>query len=284
MAPWDGTGVMTKKQTTEIFHLAKRIGETPGATRDQLFKVTSQPIFLFYMYIKTLLKCGFQDVTVFLAEDRPFNHIKQIIQTRTKVVESAVQHVAAAVGGGATGKASKSGKKKTAPSVGKGAASGAAAGVTRAAAAAAAPAAAAGGAPATAAGGARAAAGGGARARGGARAAANVSADVSTSNDVEAALEKLFEQNSPEFYLGDCLQVIGEHGEWEEKITLLVLDPPFGVLDESHDVAIPATDVLRMCRFLLKKQGMIITYNNNAIANNFHLYRYCCDILFRPNG
>ena len=284
MAPWDGTGVMTKKQTTEIFHLAKRIGETPGATRDQLFKVTSQPIFLFYMYIKTLLKCGFQDVTVFLAEDRPFNHIKQIIQTRTKVVESAVQHVAAAVGSGATGKASKSGKEKTAPSVGKGAASGAAASVTRAAAAAAAPAAAAGGAPATAAGGARAAAAGGARARGGARAAANVSADVSTSNDVEAALEKLFEQNSPEFYLGDCLQVIGEHGEWEEKITLLVLDPPFGVLDELHDVAIPATDVLRMCRFLLKKQGMIITYNNNAIANNFHLYRYCCDILFRRNG
>ena len=272
MAPWDGTGVMTKKQTTEIFHLAKMIGETPGASRDQLFKVTSQPIFLFYMYIKTLLKCGFQDVTVFLAEDRPFNHIKQIIQTRTKVVESAVQHVAAAVGGGATGKASKSGKEKTAPSVGKGAA----AGVTRAAAAAAAPAAAAGGAPAAAAGG--------ARARGGARAAANVSADVSTSNDVEAALEKLFEQNSPEFYLGDCLQVIGEHGEWEEKITLLVLDPPFGVLDELHDVAIPAADVLRMCRFLLKKQGMIITYNNNAIANNFHLYRYCCDILFRPNG
>ena len=276
MAPWDGTGVMTKKQTTEIFHLAKRIGETPGATRDQLFKVTSQPIFLFYMYIKTLLKCGFQDVTVFLAEDRPFNHIKQIIQTRTKVVESAVQNVAAAVGSGATGKASKSGKEKTAPSVGKGAASGAAASVTRAAAAAAAPAAAAGGAPAAAAGG--------ARARGGARAAANVSADVSTSNDVEAALEKLFEQNSPEFYLGDCLQVIGEHGEWEETMTLLVLDPPFGVLDESHDVAIPATDVLRMCRFLLKKQGMIITYNNNAIANNFHLYRYCCDILFRPNG
>ena len=284
MAPWDGTGVMTKKQTTEIFHLAKRIGETPGATRDQLFKVTSQPIFLFYMYIKTLLKCGFQDVTVFLAEDRPFNHIKQIIQTRTKVVESAVQHVAAAVGSGATGKASKSGKEKTAPSVGKGAASGAAASVTRAAAAAAAPAAAAGGAPAAAAGGAPAAAAGGARARGGARAAANVSADVSTSNDVEAALEKLFEQNSPEFYLGDCLQVIGEHGEWEEAMTILVLDPPFGVLDELHDVAIPATDVLRMCRFLLKKQGMIITYNNNAIANNFHLYRYCCDILFRPNG
>ena len=107
---------------------------------------------------------------------------------------------------------------------------------------------------------------------------------MSTSNDVEAALEKLFEQNSPEFYLGDCLQVIGEHGEWEEKITLLVLDPPFGVLDELHDVAIPAADVLRMCRFLLKKQGMIITYNNNAIANNFHLYRYCCDILFRRNG
>ena len=284
MAPWDGTGVMTKKQTTEIFHLAKRIGETPAASRDQLFKVTSQPIFLFYMYIKTLLKCGFQDVTVFLAEDRPFNHIKQIIQTRTKVVESAVQNVAAAVGSGATGKASKSGKEKTAPSVGKGAASGAAASVTRAAAAAAAPAAAAGGAPAAAAGGAPAAAAGGARARGGARAAANVSADVSTSNDVEAALEKLFEQNSPEFYLGDCLQVTGEHGEWEEKITLLVLDPPFGVLDESHDVAIPDAAVLRMCRFLLKKQGMIITYNNNAIANNFHLYRYCCDILFRRNG
>ena len=38
--PWDGTGVMTKKQTTDIFHLAKIIGATSNdSKRRKIFDV-----------------------------------------------------------------------------------------------------------------------------------------------------------------------------------------------------------------------------------------------------
>ena len=84
--------------------------------------------------------------------------------------------------------------------------------------------------------------------------------DVSTIDDVEAALKDLFAKNSPEFYLGDCLDVITQHPEWEAKITLVLLDPPFGVLSEPHDTQIPAQGILELCKFLLKPQGEFITY------------------------
>ena len=84
--------------------------------------------------------------------------------------------------------------------------------------------------------------------------------DVSTSEDVEAALKDLFAKNSPEFYLGDCLDIISQHAEWEAMFTLVLLDPPFGVLSETHDTQIPAQVILELCNFLLKPQGEFITY------------------------
>jgi predicted RNA methylase len=82
--------------------------------------------------------------------------------------------------------------------------------------------------------------------------------DVSTSDDVEAALKDLFAKNSPEFYLGDCLDVISQHPEWEAKMTLVLLDPPFGVLPETHDTQIPAKVIMELCNFLLKPQGVYL--------------------------
>ena len=100
-------------------------------------------------------------------------------------------------------------------------------------------------------------------------AASGKSADVSTSDDIEEKLEALFEQNSPEFYLGNCLEVVSTHEEWGQKMTILLLDLPFGVLDESHDRLIPANDVLRLIDFLLKPQGSAVLFCTPTMIKQF---------------
>ena len=188
-----------------------------------------------------------------MTENRPFSHIKHVIETKNKVakpvalIKRIAAGIAAVVGGsGSTGKAAESAGGRS--SVGfRGAASG-----TRGSAASTSSSAP-GGAHVSAASSSSSAPSAVLSNKGvGARGLA----DVSTSDDVEGALEALFEQNSPEFHLGDCRDVIRQHSEWESKITLLLLDPPFGILEEPHDKQLLAEELLWMCNYLLKEQGM----------------------------
>lgn len=208
--------------------------------------------------------------------ERPFSHIKTIIENKSKVATVPVVAAAAvAVGSEATGNVAKSaGGVTKAPAAIPGAAAGgrrsATAGVPRAASSSSSSSAQGGAGPAV--------------TRSSSASSARPVEDVSTIADVQNALAELFEQNSPEFYLGDCRDVIGQHKEWEGKITLVLLDPPFGVFVEDHDVKIPANDILRLCEYVLKPQGGSTTYYNNAVVfNNLYVCRDSGDILFRCN-
>ena len=210
--------------------------------------------------------------------ERPFDHIKTIIESKSKVATVPVVAAAAvAVGSDAAGKVAKSaGGVTKAPAALPGAAAGArrsapaAAGVLRAASSSS---------SSSAPGGA-----GAAVTRSSSASSARPGEDVSTIADVQNALAELFQQNSPEFYLGDCRDVIANHPEWIEKITLVLLDPPFGVFEEAHDYKIPANDILRLCDYVLKPQGDSTTYYNNVVVfNNLYICRNSDYILFRCN-
>lgn len=79
--------------------------------------------------------------------------------------------------------------------------------------------------------------------------------------EIESRLEEEFEKNLPELYHGDFREILQQHDEWAGTFTLLMLDPPFGILEEEHDAIIPCDDILRACDRLLKKQGMIMMYS-----------------------
>lgn len=91
-------------------------------------------------------------------------------------------------------------------------------------------------------------------ARGGA-----IALDESLSIEVEVLVNEQFRKYTPKLFNGDFKAVVDANiAEWEGKFTLLMLDPPFGILDEAHDVLIPAADLLRECSRLLKPQGNVV--------------------------
>ena len=92
-------------------------------------------------------------------------------------------------------------------------------------------------------------------ARGGA-----IALDVeSLSIEVEVLVNEQFRKYTPKLFNGDFKAVVDDNiAEWAGKFTLLMLDPPFGILDEAHDVLIPAADLLRECSRLLKPQGNVV--------------------------
>ena len=97
-------------------------------------------------------------------------------------------------------------------------------------------------------------------------------ADVSSSSDVQRCLAEQFAKYSPQLHHGDFSGVVDQNiADWEGKFTLLMLDPPFGILDGAeHDVKIPAVDILRQCSRLLKPQGIL----SNSLCNACSCTRY----------
>jgi hypothetical protein len=53
VAPWDGTGVMNKKQTNEILQLAKLIGGAAPHLQKDLFKV--KILLIYFQMLKYLV-------------------------------------------------------------------------------------------------------------------------------------------------------------------------------------------------------------------------------------
>ena len=86
-----------------------------------------------------------------------------------------------------------------------------------------------------------------------------IALDESLSIEVEVLVHEQFRKYTPKLFNGDFKAVVDANiAEWEGKFTLLMLDPPFGILDEAHDVLIPAADLLRECSRLLKPQGNVV--------------------------
>ena len=88
--------------------------------------------------------------------------------------------------------------------------------------------------------------------------AAGTVPDVSTNVDVQRLLSEEFAKYRPQLYHGDFKDIVDENiEEWKSKFTVLMLDPPFGILAEPHDVKIAPSHILRQCSRLLKPQGII---------------------------
>ena len=232
--------MLDKKEMTEIFKLSKMISQTSDVkTRGEIFKVNIQHLFY---NILNVLTCVFKHVTTMLTEGDPFTHIQREIQGRQDVgvANRVVPTVGVKKSRGAAAVTSKPGgvqKKSGALAVSQTVPPGAGIGSASFSSA-------------------SASTGASNKRNGGGARGESIEEETDLSLHVRIKLGEEFAKYPPQLFNGDFKAVVDSNiGDWKGKFTLLMLDPPFGILGKEHDAKIPAADILRECSRLLKPQG-----------------------------